>query len=175
MKNRPAGFSLLELMVVAALLAVLAGLLLNRLHYYQEAAEKMNMETTVGTLRSALLLKIAEYMTAGKSIEYEQIAQENPIDWLEIKPPNYAGAFSGPPPDTMPRGSWYFNSTGRTLVYQVNNGRYFMPDSHGEKQARFRLVLIRGVIQGREALGDFPMPASGVKLEAVEPYRWELP
>lgn len=175
MKNRPAGFSLLEFMVVAGLLAILAGILLNRLSYYQEVAEKVNMDATVSTLRSALLLKVAEYMTAGRKIEYEQIAQENPIDWLEIKPPNYVGAFNGAPPDAAPRGSWYFDKGEHTLVYQVNNGRYFVPDSHDEKRARFRLLLIYGENQDLVRLGDSPMDASGIKLITVEPYRWSIP
>ncbi|MBU0592981.1 MAG: type II secretion system GspH family protein [Gammaproteobacteria bacterium] len=166
---------MLELVVVASILAIFAGILLNRMLYYQEVAEKMNMETTAGTLRSALLLKIAEYMTTGRTIEYEQIAQENPMDWLEVKPPNYVGAFSGSPPEGASSGSWYFDLSSRILVYRIGSGRYFLPDSHNLKQVRFRLVLSYSGIQGDGAIRDSPMVASGITLSVIEPYRWLLP
>lgn len=170
-----AGFTLLEFAVVAVVLSILAAVLLHRLAYYQEVAEKMNMEATASALKSALLLKIAEYMTAGQKIEYEQLARENPMDWLEMKPPNYAGAFNGPPPDALPRGSWYFDRAGHMLVYQLDHGRNFVPDSRGLRQVRFRLVLSYGEIQRGEGLGDSPRQASGIKLGTVEPYRWFVP
>jgi len=174
-RGEKAGFTLLEFAVVAAMLAILATILLNRLAYYQEVAEKMNMETTAATLKSALFLKVAEYMTAGQKIEYEQLARENPMDWLETKPPNYAGAFNGPPPGAPPRGTWYFDRAGRMLVYQLNHGRYFVPDRRGLKQVRFRFTLFYGGIQSGEGLGDSPRQASGITLTAVEPYRWFSP
>lgn len=169
------GFTLFEFAVVAAMLAILAAVLLDRLAYYQEMAEKMNMETTAGALRSALLLKVAEYMTAGQKIEYEQLARENPMDWLEVKPPNYAGAFDGPPPSALPRGSWYFDRAGGILVYQVNQGRHFVPDRRELRQVRFRLALFYGEIQSGEGLGDSLRPVSGIKLTPVEPYHWFTP
>lgn len=175
MRWRQAGFSLLELAVMSVILAILAAVLLQRLTYYQEVAEKMNMEATVSTLKSALFLKIAEYMTAGRRIDYEQLARENPMDWLEVKPPNYAGPFSGDAPETMPLGNWHYDRSERTLVYRVNNGRYFVPDSQGRKQVRLRLVLSYGEIWGGVGLRDSPKQASGIKLMAVEPYRWFAP
>ena len=30
---------------------------------------------------------------AGQKIDYQQLARENPMNWLEIKPPNYVGEF----------------------------------------------------------------------------------
>ncbi|MDP2826996.1 MAG: type II secretion system protein [Sulfuricellaceae bacterium] len=170
-----AGFTLLEFSVVAVILSILAAVLLERLVYYQEVAEKINMEATASALRSALRLKVAEYMMAGQKIEYEQLARENPVDWLEIKPPNYAGAFSGSQPDARPSGSWYFDQSGRMLIYQVGHGQNFVPDSLDLRQVRFRLVLSYAETQGGEVLGDSPRQALGIKLETVEPYRWFMP
>lgn len=175
MRHRQTGFTLLELAVMAVILSILAAVLLHRLAYYQEVAEKMNMEATVSTLKSALLLKIAEYMTAGQRIDYERLAQENPMDWLEIKPPNYVGPFSGDALETIPPGSWHYDRSERTLVYQVNNGRHFVPDSQGRKQVRLRLVLSYGEIRGGEGVGDSPRQASGIKLTVVDAYRWFAP
>jgi type II secretory pathway pseudopilin PulG len=41
---RGEGFTLLELAVCLAVLMTLSGVLLSRLHYYQEAAERADME-----------------------------------------------------------------------------------------------------------------------------------
>lgn len=173
MRRRARGLSLLEFAVVAALFAILAGVLLERLAYYQELAEKTHMEATFRTLNSALLLKVAEYMTSGQKVEYEQLARENPVDWLALKPENYAGTYATAPRDP-PRGSWYFDRAGRTLVYQVRNGRHFTPDSRGLKQVRYRLELV-GESAKNDFVGDSPTSPNGIKLSLIEPYRWFAP
>ena len=175
MRYRPAGFSFLELMVVASILAIFAGLLLNRLFYYQEVAEKTNMEATVKALQSGLRYEMARALMAGQEIDYQHLAHENPMNWLEVRPPNYVGAFKGSPPDDISSGSWYFDLSSRILVYRIGSGRYFIPDSHNQKQVQFRLVLSYGGIQGDGAIGDSPMVVSGIKLSVIEPYRWLSP
>ena len=175
MRYRQAGFSFLELMVVASILAVFAGLLLNRLLYYQEVAEKTNMEATVKALQSGLRFEMARSLMAGREIDYQQLSHENPMNWLEVKPPNYVGAFNAAPPDDTSSGSWYFDLSSRILVYRIGSGRYFIPDSHNQKQVRFRLVLSYSGIQGDGAIVDSLMVASGIKLLVIEPYRWLSP
>lgn len=175
MRYRQAGFSLLELVVVASILAIFAGILLNRMLYYQEVAEKTNMEATVKALQSGLRYEMARALMAGQEIDYQQLSRENPMNWLEVRPPNYVGAFSGSPPEGASSGSWYFDLSSRILVYRIGSGRYFIPDSHNLKQVRFRLVLSYGGIQGERAIGDSPMAASGIKLSVIEPYRWLSP
>lgn len=161
----------LEFAISVAIFGVLAAVLLERLIYVQESAEKVHMEATASALRSALFLKIAEHMNAGKSIDYEKLAQENPMDWLERKPPNYAGAFTRPP-YPPPEGSWYFDKTVHILTYQVNLGRHFQPDALGLKQVQFYLKLQYGESPPAGDIGDSPIPASGIKLVAIQPYRW---
>lgn len=166
-----AGIAKLEFAIVAAVLGILAAVLLERLSYVQESAEKIHMESTARALRSALFLKIVEHMNAGQSLDYEKLAQENPMDWLEKKPANYAGAFARPP-YPPPIGSWYFDKTVHILTYQVNQGRYFDLDSQGKKQARFQLKPLYTETPPADDMGDSPMPASGIKLIVIEPYRW---
>ncbi|HEY6720193.1 MAG TPA: prepilin-type N-terminal cleavage/methylation domain-containing protein, partial [Burkholderiales bacterium] len=53
------GLTLIELIVVVCIIALCAALLLDRLRFYQEAAEKAAMEYTVGAVKSALQLRVA--------------------------------------------------------------------------------------------------------------------
>ena len=60
------GFTLIELIVVVCIVALCAALLLDRLRFYQEAAEKAVMEYTVATLKSALQLRVAALLVRGE-------------------------------------------------------------------------------------------------------------
>ena len=86
--RRQRGFTIFELVVVMVIASVLAIILLNRLWYYQEVAEKAAMEMTVMNMRSGLRLRIADLMMQGRMNEMAQLVQENPINWLETLPAN---------------------------------------------------------------------------------------
>ena len=57
MKQRQRGFSLLELSVVAVLWVVLFGVFLERLTYYQEAAEHARFESELQIFKTGLQLR----------------------------------------------------------------------------------------------------------------------
>lgn len=162
MKRRQAGLSLLEFMVVASILAVFAGLLLNRLHYYQEVAEKTNMEVTVSALKSALRFEMARALMAGEKIDYPRLARENPMNWLERKPPNYLGEIHRDA-GGLTRGAWYFDTENRELVYLPALDDHFVPDSHGQVRIRYRIELLAG-----KNSADIVT----VQLKEVEAYSW---
>lgn len=161
MRCRQAGFSLPELMVVAAVLAIFAGLLLERLLYYQEVVEKLHMELTVRALKSALRMEFANDLMAGRRVSAARLVRENPMEWLGQKPANYAGEATKLDLGRSQRGNWFFDSDHSELVYLVNRGHYFQPDSAGYKRVRYRVSSV----QGQE----------WVRLVEVEPYRWEIP
>ena len=73
--RRQRGFTIFELVVVIVIASVLAIILLNRLWYYQEIAEKTAMEMTVMNMRSGLRLRIAELMMRDKMSEAGQLMQ----------------------------------------------------------------------------------------------------
>lgn len=54
-----AGFTLLELVVVVAVVCVMLSIVLDRLLYHLEMAEKVAMEQMVGIMRSSLHLQTA--------------------------------------------------------------------------------------------------------------------
>jgi general secretion pathway protein G len=160
-RRRQTGFTLLEFGVAAAILGIAAALLLERLVYYQEVVEKLHMELTARALKSALRMEIANDLMAGRRISVERLVQGNPMEWLGQKPANYAGETTKLGPDRLQQGNWYFDRDHNELVYLVNRGRYFLPDSTGYKRVRY---IVRPV-QGQEWVG----------LVEIEPYRWEIP
>jgi len=92
------GFTLIELIIVICIVALCAGLLLERLRFYQEAAEKAAMEYNVGAVKSALQLRVAALLVRGEERKIESLARINPIDWLMEPPPGYRGEFRAPQP-----------------------------------------------------------------------------
>lgn len=153
---------MLELMVAASILAIFAALLLNRLHYYQEVAEKTTMEATVKALQSGLRFEMARTLMAGRSIDHQRLAQENPMNWLEQKPPNYLGEYRRGGGE-LARGGWYFDPVKRELIYLPALDRHFVPDSEGQIRVRYRVELLE-----KKGAADIVT----ARLKEVEAYTW---
>ena len=77
------GFTLIELIVVVCIVALCAALLLDRLRFYQEAAEKAVMEYTIATVKSALQLRVAYMLVRGDEKKIGALDRANPVDWLK--------------------------------------------------------------------------------------------
>lgn len=165
------GFSLLEFLVGVISIGIIATILLNRLLYYQEAAEKTNMEYTMSMMKSALRSRMASLLIEGRAQEYIRLAQENPMDWLEPKPDNYLGKLANPDPGQLAAGNWYFDSANGTTVYLVGRGKYFQPDTTGQKRVRLRVTFVRNRANS-QSNHDPIEPTDTVALSLVEPYKW---
>lgn len=177
MKNRPSsrlsrhkGFTLLELVVVICIIAILGGMLLNRIWFYQEQAERAAMEQVAGALQSALTLQFGRLMVRGRETGAGVLATENPMNWLSRKPDNYEGEFYNPTPQAVPPGSWMFDLKSRELIYVVNRGEYFTPGKDGVKWVRYRVNLVYENAPGEGAKGNRAI--AGAVIEPVESYVW---
>jgi general secretion pathway protein G len=168
-----AGFTLLELIVVACIAAVLGGVLLNRMQFYQRVAEKTAMEQTAGIVRSALNLRVASLIAKNRFEQIHDLVNENPMNWLAQKPANYAGEYFGDRAmESVVSGQWYFDLKDRNLVYLVHNRREFVGKNLTSARIRFRTKLIfdenfpgaRGQVAGK--------PIEGVVLEQIDPHVW---
>jgi general secretion pathway protein G len=165
------GFSRLELMVVTIIFAVLAGILLDRLFYYQEAAEKADMEYRIRALKSGLRLRMATLLVEGRAQDFPSLANENPMDWLPQKPANYQGVTRRGDAEQLMAGNWYFDIDSRMLIYVIRSGDYFVPGVAGRKQVRLRINVVSN---NQMSASGMPLSdtAAGVTLVLVEPYRW---
>lgn len=158
------GFSLLELTAVVAILVSVAGMLLWRLRYYQEAAERARVEYTANTLGLALQLHIASQLARQRAVDYVALALDNPVNWLDKPMLGYRGELTRGDAKRLPRGSWYFDRARGELVYLPLRDAYLAGDDAGEKRVRFRVRLLR-VQSGTGA-------SVAVRFEPVQPNRW---
>ena len=167
----PGGFTLIELIVVIVIIIVVGGVFLDRVLYYQEQAEKTAMEGVAASLQSALTMQYAQIVTRGKPSDAPAMAYANPMDWLQKRPPNYAGEFYDPEPAAVEPGNWVFDLKTRDLVYVPNSANYFKPGKDGRKWVRFHVVLDyeRPL---HPSMQQEPDGLTGVLFEPVEPYSW---
>jgi general secretion pathway protein G len=163
-----AGLTLIELTVSILVVLALAALLLDRLLYYQEAAEKARVELEIVKLKLALQARIGALIAEHKVVNYAGLARENPVKWLDEPMPAYRGEVGPAQAQLMPGGTWYFERESAQLVYVVNNGRYFKPDSAGRKRIRLYVKLVRAHSQG--AAEDTAV--LGLQVAPFEPYAW---
>jgi len=164
------GFTLVELAVAVCVIAILAGILLDRFTFYQEVAERTQMERTVAILRSALALKAAGLMTSGRFADIPSLDGDNPMAWLAERPANYIGERYDPREDEVPPGSWYYDRLARELVYRPRLSRDFVPDGNGRREARFRAVARVAGLPG--AQGAARAEVSELTVIASRPYVW---
>ena len=162
------GFSLIELVVSLALIAVLAGVLLQRLQFYQEAAEKARMELEVTKLKVALQVRVGTQVAEQRVVDFAAVARENPMSWLDQPMTGYRGEPGPSEARLVPPGSWYFDRDQLELVYLPVRNRYLAPDSTGRKRVRFKV----GVLRAREGARKDDHAMVGLQLGLVEPYQW---
>lgn len=162
----PRGFSLFELVVAIIIVSALATVLLNRLAYYQELAEKAAMESTLRTIKTGLQIRLAELIVTNRQGQAAEIETEDPVRWLDDKPPNYGGAYRAP----AEPGFWYFDATARQLVYMVRTGdRLNLGAGERVKQLRFRAKLLKTPVK---VAGGTIEGVAGVTLLPDSPYQW---
>src|SRR5512147_989160 len=85
------GFNTVELTAAVAIVLVFAGVLLERLLFYQEAAEKARMELEITALKLALQVQVGTRIAEHRRVDYPVLAQENPVRWLDAPMAGYRG------------------------------------------------------------------------------------
>ncbi|HWQ40086.1 MAG TPA: hypothetical protein VNM24_16000 [Burkholderiales bacterium] len=165
--RRQVGASRFELLLAVSIIAIVAGVLLERLAFYQEYAEKVAMDLTIAAMRAGLRSRVADLLIADRVSEISTLAEENPVRWLDREPGNYLGELDGPPQEE-PRGKWYFDRGRQELVYTANNRRFFTPSVYRDYTVRLRAMRIqaRVVPAGKKAEPEW------VALVIVNDYRW---
>src|SRR3954463_1013001 len=106
---RARGFTLIELVVVISAVALLFGVALDRLLRYQEMGERAGLEQNLAAINTALTMRFAAYIAAGRPHAIEAVAGKNPVELLSRPPENYLGELYSPEVSSLPRASWYFD------------------------------------------------------------------
>ncbi len=170
--GREPGFSLFELVVVIILVALLYTFAADRLIVMRAQAERSEVETTVGALRSAVGIRVAAQIAKGRAGEISGLAGSNPMDFLSERPEGYKGSFFGPDPGAFEGGAWYFDGRDRALVYRVRFADFFDSPLGGPPRLRLRLQLD---YTDRNANGRFDEgidEVHGVRLVELERFAW---
>ncbi|MFM2089317.1 MAG: hypothetical protein RLZZ237_4186 [Pseudomonadota bacterium] len=126
-KARQRGFTLFELAVVAIVLGLLATVLLSRLAYYQEQAQRAAVAQMLGVLRTSLRVQALHLYLQGKQAQLSSLQRQNPLDWLEDRPPNDLGELLAPDVEKLPSGNWFFDRSDQKLVFLLRIGNIFSP------------------------------------------------
>jgi len=162
----PRGFTLLELVVCLLVFSALVTVLLERLAYYQELAEKAAMESTARVVKTGLQIRLAQLIITNRQAEAAVLERGDPVQWLEVRPANYGGAWREP----AEPGNWYFDAPRRELVYVARTGNRLEIDGRPDgRQLRFQVRLLKDTVR---VAGGQVESVTGVTLLPVLPYRW---
>lgn len=162
------GFSYLELVIVVIIISVLLVVLGTKFMAMQVDAERAAMDNVLGSLRSAVGIKVAEYLARDDMTGIRGLAGTNPMRRLAELPKNYLGEID-PATTRVEGGEWYFDVRTGYLVYTVRNADHFQTSLAPPARARFVLKLV----VERDGKDSRARPAiAGVRLVPVEPYRW---
>ncbi|MGI9203520.1 MAG: type II secretion system protein [Woeseiaceae bacterium] len=168
----PGGFSLLELVVVIALIGLLVGIALNRLLPYVDEAERVAVVTLESQIKSTLLTAAAKRIAGGKAASISELDGSNPMHLMLEAPQNYAGELHRRDSDNVPFRSWYFDLDSRRLVYRIGRRFGWKNDDQALQDPEFG---VRVAFDDRNRNGQFDPGADelyGVRLHREAGAKW---
>lgn len=161
---------MLELVIVIIIISVLLAIGINKLMKLQVQAERAAMENTIGTLQSAIALTISEHIARDRLPQLKKYIGANPMGLLASQPLNYTGSFSQKP-GFQESASWWFNTSNRTLYYQVANREYFSTQDREKGVTKFKILAVYDD-NNRNGRFDRRDTLKGLRLAPVADYQW---
>lgn len=158
------GFTILELIVVIAVVSLLASVALPKFYSMTMRAEAVSVQGMIGQLRSALSIQIARGVSQGDNVgswAHDGAQALYPMyDLLLERPENYLGVLE----NSGKRGHWYDDKYTHDLVYVVRNDEIVAGITGSPKKLRWRINV---VYDKRE-----PHIVLGLVLQPVTPHKW---
>lgn len=141
MRRSQTRFTLLELALVTLIVSVLFTIALDRFLTLMVDAERVHLLHIEGTLKDALGLELTRRVVARELNSIGELAGDNPMELLKEPPGNYLGESYQPDLETLPAGTWIYDTSRQVLIYTVNHTENFHSNLPGRARAEFRLEL----------------------------------
>lgn len=169
---RQGGFTYLELIIVIILISALYYLSIDKLLKLRAEAEAARLAYSISGFRVALSLQMAEMVARGEMYRLPKLAGNNPVDWLQQPPENYAGSLTAEQAGSVEPGYWYFDKQDRALVYKVRFSSFFESEQTDSTEVRLK-VRLNYADKNRNGRYDRRKDdIRGVVLQAQNTYRW---
>jgi hypothetical protein len=170
--QRQSGASPLEMVCLICLILVFIWIVTVKVWELRMVAERTGVSSTIGVLQSALGMEVAGRAVKQGMPAVVALEGSNPMDLLEIPPPNYRGELKNADPSAIPGRQWYFDVDEGVLVYRVEFKENFSSSLPGP--ARIRLA-IRVSFQDTDQNGKFDPEHDrlrNVSLRQLDHYQW---
>ena len=167
------GFTLLELVVVIVVISILGLVAIDRVFTIRIAAEQASVKQLVGTIKSALGLKVSQLALEGNMSAVSKLDKTNPMLLLSQTPSNYIGE-KKETSKTITPGVWYFNKTEKALIYNVRYTETFNTELDGLPRIRHKIKLIYNDRNKNKRFDINNDSIAGLDLVPIEKFSWNL-
>ncbi|MEA3465035.1 MAG: prepilin-type N-terminal cleavage/methylation domain-containing protein [Thermodesulfobacteriota bacterium] len=168
------GFTILELIVVIAVVALLATVALPKFYHLTMRAEALGAQGMIGNVRSALSLQMARGLYQGQDLAawaHNGSRALYPMhDMLLEQPENYLGVLE----NSDQRGSWYDDKNSHELVYVVRNDEVVSGITGTPKKARWRINVIYDDRHPQHVETLQAMSVLGLVLKPATAHQWKF-
>ena len=176
LKRNHNAFTTLELVVAVAIVTVLLAIVLPKFYQLSLRAEALTVQGTIGTMRSALSMKMAHGLYRGDDFVAWTAAGKKPLypmrDLLQQQQDNYLGVLT----NSDRKGYWYDDSTSHEIVYVLRNDEIITGIDDNPKKVRWHIVAIYDTQSVDGIDSAYPQRKQGnllgVALEPAMSYQW---
>jgi prepilin-type N-terminal cleavage/methylation domain-containing protein len=166
------GFSLLELVVVIALISTLVAVAVTRLLPYIDEAERVSVLRVEGQLRSSLMMEAAKRIVRGQSASLTELEGSNPVKFLLEPPKNYVGERLRRDTGQVPTRRWYYEQDGHRLVYRLGAPFSLPVQDESLQDPAFEVRIAFADTDGNGVFEAQRDELYGVRLQRVAGARW---
>lgn len=170
--GRQQGFTLLELILVVALVIILFAVAIENLLPLRAAAERAAHVATVGNLRTAAGHEAIRRVLARHGPGLAEMDGANPIEWLVSPPAGYAGHLPANRYDEVSRAGWAFDPVDRVLFYRVRYPEYVEGAYPSPPGIRYQVVVSRTADGGVRDVSLVQLETAEWRLSGSEVKRW---